>query len=76
MKNIREDIKKIKVVLESNFKKKEQEGASYKVMLSQVEELAAKIESRIQSNEDLPSWVQDKIVICHHNLDAIFNHIL
>jgi hypothetical protein len=53
----------------------EPEGASYKVDLDDVASMSSEINKMIDSEEDLPSWVQDKITIAVHNMDAILGYL-
>ena len=53
----------------------EAEGASYKVDLENISDTAGELKSMIDSNEDLPSWVQDKITIANHNMEAIMSYL-
>ena len=53
---------------------KEPEGASYKVALTKISELSDKINNMIDSSDELPSWIQDKITISNHNMDAILGY--
>lgn len=50
------------------------EGASYKAALTRVSELADEINGIIDSSDELPSWIQDKITISNHNMDAILGY--
>lgn len=54
---------------------KEVEGASYKLALDKISEKSKRIDSMINPNEDLPSWVQDKITIANHNMEAIEGYL-
>lgn len=46
------------------------EGQHYKQTLSEIIDFAEELMSKINENSELPSWIQDKLTICHHNLDA------
>jgi hypothetical protein len=50
------------------------EGASYKAALTRVSELADEINEIIDSSDELPSWIQDKITISNHNMDAVLSY--
>jgi len=50
------------------------EGASYKAALTRISELADEINGIIDSLDELPSWIQDKITISNHNMDAILGY--
>ena len=53
----------------------EKEGASYKSTLQQICDNSNEINSTINNEDDLPSWVQDKITIASHNMDAILGYL-
>lgn len=53
----------------------ESEGASYKLTLNKISEKSKKVNSMIDSDDDLPSWVQDKITIANHNIEAIEDYL-
>jgi len=50
------------------------EGSSYKAALTRVSELADEINNIIDSSDELPSWIQDKITISNHNMDAVLSY--
>jgi hypothetical protein len=52
----------------------EKEGSSYKLALEEISENSMKINSMINPEDDLPSWVQDKITIANHNMEAILGY--
>lgn len=52
----------------------EAEGAMYKTKLEDISNNAQKILQCLQDNEDLESWIQDKITIAHHNMEAILGY--
>jgi len=52
----------------------EPEGASYKSTLNRISELSDEINDLIDESDDLPSWIQDKITIANHNMDAILGY--
>lgn len=53
---------------------KEKEGASYKLSLDKISENSKKINSLINSEDELPAWIQDKITIANHNMEAILEY--
>jgi len=57
--------------VESKDVNEEAEGKMYKTHLTDIIENAQKILGMIEDSEDLEAWVQDKIVIADHNMDAI-----
>lgn len=62
-------------ILSEGITGQESEGALYKPTLKDISDNAKKIESLIDPKEDLPSWVQDKITIANHNMDAILGYL-
>jgi len=52
----------------------EAEGKMYLQNLEEIATNARKIRELIQPEEDLEAWVQDKITIAHHNMDAILGY--
>lgn len=48
----------------------EHEGEHYKKMLKKIISNAECLVECIENTQDLPAWIQDKITICYHNLDA------
>lgn len=53
----------------------EPEGSMYKPKLEEIAKNATEISNMLQGNEDLEAWVQDKITIAHHNMDAILGYL-
>lgn len=53
----------------------EQEGFMYKQKLQEIIKNATEIDSILKGNEDLEAWVQDKITIANHNMDAILSYM-
>lgn len=49
----------------------EAEGAMYKVKIKDIISNATKILDMLGNDEDLEAWIQDKITIADHNMDAI-----
>ena len=58
------------------FKKvnEEEEGKMYLNNLQEISTYASEIREMIDPTADLEAWVQDKITIAHHNLEAIRNY--
>lgn len=54
----------------------EQEGGSYKMALLNIRSIAEDINNLVDEDDNLPSWVQDKITIAEHNMDAIFGYLI
>lgn len=57
-----------------NRNNEEVEGAGYLQSLEEIATSARKIREHIQPDEDLEAWVQDKITIAHHNMEAILGY--
>ena len=53
----------------------EQEGHMYKQKLQEIVKNATEIDSILKGDEDLEAWVQDKITIANHNMDAILSYM-
>jgi hypothetical protein len=51
------------------------EGAHYKKKLKNIIEDSYLIHQLIEDFDDLPPWVQDKITVAEHNMDAIINYL-
>ena len=66
---------KVSEILNEGMVGKEPEGASYKPTLHDISDSANKIESMIDPQGDLPAWVQDKITIANHNMEAILGYL-
>lgn len=59
-----------------NIKNKmDAEGAHYKNKIKNIIENSYLIHQMIGDFDDLPSWIQDKITIADHNMDAIINYL-
>jgi hypothetical protein len=58
------------------FKKvnEEEEGKMYLNNLQEISTYAAEIREMLDPTADLEAWVQDKITIAHHNMEAIRNY--
>jgi len=54
----------------------EEEGDSYKVALLNIRSMAEDINDLVDEDDELPSWVQDKITIAEHNMDAILGFLI
>lgn len=52
------------------------EGNHYKVMLTNIKSMTEDIDDLIGEDDELPSWVQDKITIAEHNMDAILGYLI
>ncbi len=59
---------------EASINEDAMEGAMYKAKLRELIEMATEIESLMTDDEELDSWVKDKITIAHHNMDAILGY--
>lgn len=67
---------KVKVNVRPEIKADEQpEGAHYKHKLKDIIENSYLIHQIIGDFDDLPPWVQDKITIADHNMDAIIGYL-
>jgi hypothetical protein len=75
MKKREEIINRMIGILSEGMVGKEPEGASYKPTLLDISDNAKKIDSMIDSEADLPAWVQDKITIANHNMEAIAGYL-
>jgi len=42
--------------------------------LQEIATLATKLREMIDPKEDLEAWIQDKITIAHHNMEAIHGY--
>jgi len=52
----------------------EEEGRMYLQDLQEISSIAAELRELMAPEEDLEAWVQDKITIAHHNMDAILGY--
>jgi hypothetical protein len=52
------------------------ESPSYQVKLDNITKYAAKLHDLIEDFDELPTWVQDKITIAEHNMEAIHGWIM
>lgn len=55
--------------------KEEAEGQYYKPKLEDIIKNAQEILDSLDDNAELDAWVQDKITIAHHNMDAILGYM-
>ena len=55
--------------------KEEAEGSMYKQKLADITKTAAELEKMIANEDDLEAWVQDKITIANHNMQAIHDYL-
>lgn len=53
----------------------EKESNHYKVKLKKIIDNSYLIYQMIEQFDDLPSWIQDKITIAEHNMEAIISYI-
>lgn len=53
----------------------EPEGAHYKSALNKISTNAQEIDSILIDNDELDPWVQDKITIAKHNMEAILDFL-
>lgn len=60
---------------DSNMSKSKPEGAHYKTKLKKIIENTYLIHSIISDFDELPHWVQDKITIADHNMEAIIDYL-
>jgi hypothetical protein len=56
---------------ESMLESSDNEGSMYKVQLNDISQNAESFKNMIDDQEDLPAWVQDKIALADHYMDAI-----
>lgn len=49
----------------------ENEGTGYAIKLDNIVKAASEIIEKVKSMDELPSWIQDKITIAEHNMNAI-----
>jgi hypothetical protein len=52
----------------------EEEGKMYLQNLQEIATFAQEIRELIDPKDDLEAWVQDKITVAHHNMDAILGY--
>jgi hypothetical protein len=55
--------------------KEEAEGSMYKQKLSDIAKNATELEKMISDGDELEAWVQDKITIANHNMQAIHDYL-
>ena len=53
----------------------EAEGVMYKKKLEEIAKNAMEINKIMENGDDLEAWVQDKITIAAHNMDAILGYM-
>jgi hypothetical protein len=51
------------------------EASMYQPELDKISEIAADLHEKLKAFDELPSWVQDKITIASHNMEAIHGWI-
>jgi hypothetical protein len=54
----------------------EKEGGYYKMTLLNIKSMSEDINDLVGEDDDLPSWIQDKITIAEHNMDAILGYLI
>jgi hypothetical protein len=54
----------------------EQEGGGYKIALINIKSMAEDINDLVDEDDNLPAWVQDKITIAEHNMEAILGYLI
>jgi len=59
---------------ESRNLQEEEEGKSYLQKLQNISQQTEKLMELISDNEELEAWVQDKITIAEHNIEAILGY--
>lgn len=72
MKNIKTFEDFLEVSTKTN---EEAEGKMYKVSLDTIIKSAEEIKGLVTDDEDLEAWVQDKITIAEHNMEAILGYM-
>ena len=68
-------MKTFKEFSKSTLVTEEAEGMYYKEALTELITKAQEIESMLTDDAELEAWVQDKITIAHHNMDAILGYM-
>jgi hypothetical protein len=68
-------MKTFKEFSKTNLVTEEAEGMYYKEALTELITKAQEIDSIITDDMELEAWVQDKITIAHHNMDAILGYL-
>lgn len=53
----------------------EEEGRMYLNDLQEIATFAAQIRDMVAPEDELEAWVQDKITIAHHNMDAVLGYL-
>lgn len=54
----------------------EEEGGYYKTKLLNIKSMAEDVNDLVDEDDDLPAWIQDKITIAEHNMDAILGFLI
>ena len=57
------------------FVNEEAEGQMYRTKLENIINNAQELLNHVNSDDDLEAWVQDKITISEHNMDAILGYM-
>lgn len=60
---------------ETDTNKSEPEGAHYKQSLLSIIENAKKLHDAIKDSDDLDPWMQDKITLSKHNIEAVLEYV-
>lgn len=68
-------VKSYNEYVKSSSTNEEAEGGMYRLKLEQIIKDAQEIVSMMNDNDDLEAWVQDKITIAHHNMEAIKGYL-
>lgn len=53
----------------------ENDGTYFKPKLKDIIKMATEIESMLKESDDLDAWVQDKLSVSYHNMDAILGYL-
>lgn len=72
---IKKDLHESDCICNDCMKKNEPEGAHYKTKLHHIIQNAYLINEIISDFDELPPWIQDKITIADHNMDAILGYL-
>lgn len=68
------DGKKVPNCVKESVINEEQEGGMYISYLESIIDYCEYLLDTMKSSDDVPAWIQDKIVIAHHNLEASSNY--
>jgi len=53
----------------------ENDGTYFKPKLKDIIEMATQIEGMMKDSDNLDAWVQDKLSVSYHNMDAILGYL-